>query len=353
MIYLPCGGSLTTRSRNEDLGFARQSVNGRVRPAFGDGSFGGEIGKGMQTVVYQKIFLMAGLSAMVITLGCQSFKPKPLDTVTSIVKKQEEYPITTPVKVVAFWKEATLENSNGHSIRGFAGRVYFFDQKEQAVKVDGQLVVYGFDDSNESQQRETPDKKFIIERDGLASKYSVSDVGPSYSIWLPWDEVGGLQKDIALVTMFKSADGAVVHGEASKNTLPGKQQPHIAERESLLKELQKSIRNVDRSTDVGAKAEGQEAANKLNTTTIPLSPNMQERLESSENRASFNPAFPGVVIPTGIVPVAAFPDAVPNKVIPTYTPVNNALLVAPISSTTEPMTQISTSGDKRTGSVLR
>ncbi len=31
--------------------------------------------------------------------------------------------------------------------RGFGGRIYFYNDRSQAVPVDGELVVYGFDDT--------------------------------------------------------------------------------------------------------------------------------------------------------------------------------------------------------------
>ena len=301
----------------------------------------------------QKLYVLFGLVAPVLATGCQTFKAKPFEPITAVVQQDEEFSVKTPAKVVALWKEATLDDSDGTAVRGFAGRLYFFDQNEQPVKVDGQLVVYGFDDSNESQQRETPDKKFIIEREGLANKYSVSDVGPSYSVWLPWDEVGGFHKTIALLTMFKSIDGAIVRSEATKNSLPGKQQPHIAERESLLKEIRQSIRNVGRSTPAESANEQVPSSAKINTTTIQLSPNMRERLESSENQRNSSPTFPGVVIPAGIVPSAAFPGAVENNVIPAYRITDDSSLAKPIPTIGESVTKTSTQEDRPSTNLLR
>ena len=57
-----------------------------------------------------------------------------------------------------------------------------------------------------------------------ASHYSKSKLGHSYSVWLPWDETGGPQKEISLIARFTPEKGGVVVGEQTKQMLPGKTQ---------------------------------------------------------------------------------------------------------------------------------
>jgi hypothetical protein len=49
-------------------------------------------------------------------------------------------------------------------------------------------------------------------------------LGHSYSVWIPWDEVGGPQKEISLIARFTPEKGSVVVSEQTKQILPGQTQ---------------------------------------------------------------------------------------------------------------------------------
>ena len=69
-----------------------------------------------------------------------------------------------------------------------------------------------------------PDRKYVFTKDQLPSHYSKSKLGHSYSVWLPWDETGGPQKEVSLIARFTPEKGGVVVGEQTKQILPGKPQ---------------------------------------------------------------------------------------------------------------------------------
>ena len=106
--------------------------------------------------------------------------------------------------------------------RGFGGRLYFYDAKDKTVPVEGQLVVYGYDDSQDGRPSQTPSRKFAFTPEQFTQHYSATQLGASYSIWIPWDQVGGVRKSISLLPVFTSTNGQVVMGEQSINVLPGK-----------------------------------------------------------------------------------------------------------------------------------
>ena len=231
--------------------------------------------------------------------GCKAWNKKPLETLKDLASLDsdsdtDETADTRPTKVVAIWKEATL-GAGGKTIRGFAGRVYFFDREENPVKVDGDLIVYGFDDSDDFNVREVADKKFITKAEDLARKHSVSEVGSSYSIWLPWDEVGGYRKSISLVTMFKGTDGTVLRGESTQNYLPGNKPEAVAEQEKFLRHFRKTVRSAvaPASYETGvATVKDPEPAKKMQTTSIMIPQAMSDRLGiGGENAKGGKPTF--------------------------------------------------------------
>jgi hypothetical protein len=132
-----------------------------------------------------------------------------------------------PDRIVASWTDTVLYQPNQPPVRGFGGRLMFYEgQKEKPVKADGTLVVYAFDETGRASADARPDKKYVFPPDQLALHYSKSNIGHSYSVWIPWDAVGGPQKDISLLTRFEPTGGsAVVVGKPARQLLPGAAAP--------------------------------------------------------------------------------------------------------------------------------
>ncbi len=68
-----------------------------------------------------------------------------------------------------------------------------------------------------------PARKYVFRAEELAGHYSESKLGHSYSFWVPWDRVGGPQRQVSLIARFKSAQGGVVMSEMTRHLLPGAQ----------------------------------------------------------------------------------------------------------------------------------
>jgi len=149
-----------------------------------------------------------------------------------------------PEKIAAIWTDAVLHQPNQPTVRGFGGRLMFFEAKsDKPIKVDGTVVIYAFDETNRDPSNAKPDRKYVFTPEQLPSHYSLaqygkSKIGHSYSVWLPWDEVGGNQKEISLLVRFepkaekagKNGAGVVV-GQPCRQLLPGNattQGPQIA-----------------------------------------------------------------------------------------------------------------------------
>jgi hypothetical protein len=130
-----------------------------------------------------------------------------------------------PDKVVVYWTETVLSQANQPPIRGFGGRLMFYENKsEDPVKVDGALVVYAFDDTNRDNNNTRPDRKYVITPEQLPAHYSKSKLGHSYSVWVPWDEAGGVQKEITLIVRFqpKAKDAQTAVSDPCRELLPGR-----------------------------------------------------------------------------------------------------------------------------------
>jgi hypothetical protein len=128
-----------------------------------------------------------------------------------------------PNHIVANWTDTILYQESQVPVRGFGGRLIFYaDGKKDPVKIEGTLIVYAFDEKNRDAGNVKPDRKFIFTKDQLAAHYSKSKLGHSYSLWLPWDDAGGEQREISLIVRFMPEKGNVLVGEQTRHLLPGR-----------------------------------------------------------------------------------------------------------------------------------
>lgn len=141
--------------------------------------------------------------------------------------KKKEYQLPQSMNVT--WAHDIISVPGKPPARGFGGRIYFYNEKSQAIPVDGELMVYGFDDTHSShpgaalatQGMDQADKRYRFTEEQFTTHFSESDMGASYSIWVPWDAAPGPKKKIMLIPTFKSKDGKVIRGNAATLLLPG------------------------------------------------------------------------------------------------------------------------------------
>ncbi len=165
---------------------------------------------------------------LILLAGCQTMQSSSLKSLSdslAITKKEEplkDSAYETPVRVIAIWSDAMYTQPGAPPTRGFGGRLYFYNAKDKPVPVEGQLVVYAFDETQQGEPVQTPSRKFGFTPEQFTEHYSPTELGASYSIWIPWDGIGGVRKSISLMPVFTASSGQVVMGEQSINILPGK-----------------------------------------------------------------------------------------------------------------------------------
>ena len=189
-------------------------------------------------------------------------------------------------KIVPIWSDTVLYQSHQPGIRGFGARVYFYDEEGRApITADGAMTVYAFD-GQQAPGQGSPLKKFVFPAEHLARYHSRSKLGHSYSLWLPWDEIGGPPLNVSLVARFESKDGQVVISEPARKLLPGlSASPRPTARES-------SAESRPGQTDRLTGETADEPADDAQSFTIPLTPGFASRLMSNMNE----PAQPDAAV---------------------------------------------------------
>lgn len=167
----------------------------------------------------RKFCLTILLACLATAAGCSDFG---LNKKTFPWFGDKEDEPRTPTRVVAIWKDAVLHRPGEESMRGFGGRLMFYEgPSEEPIKVDGDVVVYAFDENGRRRSDTKPDRKYVFTREQFERHYSKSDIGHSYSLWVPWDEAGGPQKKISLIVRFTPVGGSTVISEQASSMLPG------------------------------------------------------------------------------------------------------------------------------------
>jgi hypothetical protein len=136
-------------------------------------------------------------------------------------------PVTS---VVAAWEPAVSNDEK--PMRGFGGRIYFYDQEMvRPVKIDGTVVVYAFDEDGRAESDSRPNEGYVFDAKTLNSKgvYKKSKLGHSYNLWIPWDSEGpdGQAKKISLIVRYIPKQGSQQTSQQATVRLPGRNMPEL------------------------------------------------------------------------------------------------------------------------------
>lgn len=210
--------------------------------------------------------------------------------------------VKEPNKVVATWTDTVLYQGDKQATRGFGGRLMFYGgSNNQPIKVDGGLVVYAFEETNRKKENTRPDRKYVFTAEQFGKHYSKSQLGHSYSVWLPWDEAGGEQTKISLIIRFMPAKGSVVIGEQTTHLLPGKK-TEVAETVAPAaavdaRKVESGVRQASLETPLAEpNANGGAEAGKMKTHTIAV-PSRSGLLQPGSHNATNQKTAAAVSVP--------------------------------------------------------
>lgn len=128
----------------------------------------------------------------------------------------------TPTRLADFWTDDVLTQPNQPPVRGFGGRIMFYvDENSKPCAVAGTVTIMAFDATENDPTKATPCRQYVFKADELSKHYSKSKLGHSYSFWLPWDEVGGPERQVTLMVRFQAKTGESIVSTPSRQTLSG------------------------------------------------------------------------------------------------------------------------------------
>ena len=235
--------------------------------------------------VIQRLALLSILFSFCAITGCSSTQMQEMNAALPW-NKQEALKFkraTTPARIATIWSHDVLTGPNHSPTQGFGGRLYFYNNEQQAVPVTGKLVVYAFNDTDAKRvghsASEKADRKYVFTAEEFEQHYSESEIGASYSVWLPWQPVGGPQQHVTLIAVLVTADGKQVIGQPSRATLPGRAQPGEQKVTMANGSLEGMPPVVSANTPQTNNAD--QVQRDKRTTTLPLSRNLTRHLNKA------------------------------------------------------------------------
>ena len=207
--------------------------------------------------------------------------------------------VIPPKKIVAFWSDTIMHQQGKPAVRGYGGRVYFYGEEDsEAIEVDGDIIVYAFDADHHDPTNQKPEKKFVFTADLLPQHHSeATDMGPSYSLWLPWDGVQGPTRNISLVVRYEGRDGTVVIADPVTKLLPGTRNQQVQKTRIAQHTSTTHVRPASHDQRVfplepsGVSAMKETPARRA-TVSIDLPPSFMRRLQNAPPQDSTDRASP-------------------------------------------------------------
>ncbi len=161
------------------------------------------------------VFLLVALT--LCAAGCTALDPK-----WSSLDWPGKSKVKVPTLILPIWTDTMLHQPNQPGVRGFGARVYFYEREGgDPIEVDGSITVYVFEGDDYDVDATKPLRKFVITAEQLGGHHSMSELGHSYSVWVPWDKAGGPSRTFSLITRFDGRNGGTVVSEAANKLLPG------------------------------------------------------------------------------------------------------------------------------------
>jgi len=224
-----------------------------------------------------------------------------------MTKKEKEPEFKIPKSMVGIWQTSTYEKVGSKSIRGFGGRFYFYDVNNEPVRVNGDLTIYGYDDHNRTDSGDgKADRKFVFKADSLNNHFSESAFGESYSFFVPWDNVGGEERTITLIPVFKTVEGHMPEAKPATMRLPGRRVSKSTVTPPVESRVVQASAEVPSALPAGTTITSPIARKKearRMPTTLRLPPHLAERLSAPVQRTVDTAATQAKGLPEQIQPV--------------------------------------------------
>lgn len=159
------------------------------------------------------------LAATLFSAGCASAPKVPF--VKQAPKANRQNPV---VQIVGMWDVAEGRDPDGKRCRGFAGQILFLgNRKGTPVEVDGEVMIYVFDDVGTPEEQAKPIHQFRFDNRAWNQHLKSGSMGPSYHCFIPYTRPGNHEANCTIRMKLTPSDNTpVVTSESAHMALRGK-----------------------------------------------------------------------------------------------------------------------------------
>jgi len=166
----------------------------------------------------QRLFRIVAVAATFALAGCAMPDVFKLSSKDDVPKAGPKNPV---IRILGLWEpaEGTLQ---GKSTRGFSSQIMFFSQNSDlAAEVDGDVVIYVFDDYGTAEEQAIPFDEYRIEAAALVAHMGKGPLGATYAIFVPYRRPGSHEAKCSLRLRFTPKGGQPVYSGMMNVVLPG------------------------------------------------------------------------------------------------------------------------------------
>src|SRR5579863_4518261 len=193
------------------------------------------------------------------------------------------------IRILGMWEPAE-GMLKGKSTRGFSSNIMFFSQNSDlAAEVEGDVVIYVFDDQGTAEDQAIPFAEYRIEAAVLSNHMGRGPLGATYAIFVPYTRPGIHEAKCALRLRFTPKGGQPVYSGMMNVVLPGekKHKDTAAPEEGDDGTTTEALLEVDPDGEAFAEfrkniSKGQPPSSRGKTTTIPTPQEVQEQLQAQK-----------------------------------------------------------------------
>jgi hypothetical protein len=206
--------------------------------------------------------LLVGIS---LASGCQSldlaFGPR-------IHKATASDPV---MEVFCLWDDGEGRGLDGLPARGFGGQIMFFTARQkEAVKVEGDVRIYLFDDQGDAEEQARPIHEFNFTADAWNTYLRPSDFGGTYQLFIPYTRKGNHQAQCTLRVRYTPTGGQPLYSKPTTVMLKGGAAGRHADTTPHATSASTDVLSIPLSRHRSWPSLGGGAAADDGTTTIPL-----------------------------------------------------------------------------------
>ena len=155
--------------------------------------------------------------------GCAVF-PWMSKTTTDLVLASAEQPVD---RILCIWQPAEGRGMDNLPTRGFGGQIFFFTRGVATPVVgNGEVDVFLFDDQGKPEEQAKPLHKFEFTEEAWNSLLRKTQMGPAYSLFVPYVRKGRHHAQCSLVVRLRPRDGMPTSSNMVYVSLRGPKEDH-------------------------------------------------------------------------------------------------------------------------------